>query len=167
VSKFIAYAKVGRVVWFISALSVFTNIYISTQLFNLDYIARERDKILVSSLLIRMADVQPLLGHKNVKLAIAGKWEYETPGPIRKVHVFGSSFFEESPYRVAAYLRYCGIPKVQMHAINQVIKYGKLKEFDERPIWPAKNSVFLVGDTVVVKFSELTPKQLKSIHDGK
>jgi hypothetical protein len=137
---------------------ILIGVWVSTTLFYSDHVARERDRLLAAPLITQL-EVLRTPG-EPLPFTLVGKLEQGPREPVRRVEVFGASFFEwegGNVYRVYFYLRILGAHYLRPVDIAQVPDVALRAE--QMPSWPAEGSVAMVDGVAVVKLSALTYQQ--------
>ncbi len=155
-----------RILWAMFGIMLFVNIYIANSLFHADQVARQRDLVMATRLIDNIENVGRGVFGKKIPLVVVGYWQHELAGPARRVEIFGDSFFEHdggNPYRIAAYLRLLGCIGLTPLPITAVT--DELANIHLQPSWPAKGSVFMGKNAVIVKLSEPSYQQLQTLQN--
>lgn len=146
--------------WIALAIALFVNAWIAATLFNADAIARERDRIVATQLAMRIADLDGYRPDQRYPLVVMGEHDHEVAGPARRVEIFGTSFFSHdggNPYRISAYLRLLGFQNLRGARLLEV--RDSLPEIERLPAWPARGSVVMIKDAIVIKFGPISYAQ--------
>jgi hypothetical protein len=147
--------------WMVLALAAVTGVWISVTLFYSDDIARQRDALTASALSARIDEVGRPVFPDRIPLLVVGYLKHDPDLALRRVEVFGTSFFEHdegNPYRIAHYLRLMGVRDLDPQPITSLIPIAR--EVEAMPRWPLPGSVAVVGGMLVVKFGPpSTPQQ--------
>ncbi len=131
---------------------------ISATLFYSDHVMRERDQLLAASLVARLGELRA--PGESLRFTLVGKLEPAPREPVRRIEVFGASFFEwdgGNVFRVNYYLRILGAYYLTPIDIAQLPELASKAE--EMPVWPATGSVALIDDVAVIKLSPMTYEQ--------
>lgn len=150
--------------WAALGLAAVTGVWISVTLFYSDAVARQRDALTASLLAARIDEVGRPVLHDRVPLVVVGYLEPATDLALRRVEVFGTSFFEHdwgNPHRVAAYLRLLGVRDLDPRPVADLLPIAR--EVEAMPRWPLPGSVAVVGGKLVVKFGPLSPPQQRDL----
>jgi hypothetical protein len=147
---------------------VFLGVWVSTTLFYSDHVMRERDRVLGASLMARLEEFRT--PGEPLTFTLVGKLEPVPGVPVRRVEVFGASFFDwdqGNVFRVHSFLRILGAhyltPVDIAHLPDVALKAEAM------PTWPARGSVAMVDGVAVIKLSQLTYEQryrLEAINRG-
>lgn len=150
--------------WGVLGYSAFVCAWLAATLFNSDQLARQRDLVLATRLAVRIQDVAAAAADQPIRLATIGSWDHDHALPGRTSEIFGTSFFEHNGgeiYRIQMYLRSLGIRNVVAVRVHEIAPH--LDAIATMPSWPARDSVQVLGDTVVVKFGPLSYQQQMAI----
>jgi hypothetical protein len=150
--------------WTALALLVVTATWISVSLFYSDAVARKRDELTAALLAERIHRIAtPSLGER-IPFIMVGYLAPAIDPALRRVEVFGASFFEHdmgNPGRMAYYLRLLGVKGLDPQPVTRVAPIAR--EVEAMPSWPLPGSVALVGGTLVVKFGPLSRPQRRAV----
>jgi hypothetical protein len=133
------------------SIALLTNTFITTSAFYTEKITRDRDRTLVTLVLEEMRQVEPKLGTKPIKIAIAEEF-HAAPIPYRpRHHIIGVTWLsaEGLPY----FLRYLGFKNIEETevSIDDILEINK----EKHPCFPAKGCVFYHNGILVVKFGKM------------
>lgn len=135
------------------------SMWASATLFYSDHVMRERDRVVGEALLARLDNLR--VPGEPMRFTLVGKLEPSVPhDPVRRVEVFGASFFEwdgGNVWRVYFYLRILGAHDLHPVDIAQLPEVASKSE--GMPMWPAAGSVALIDGVAVIKLSPLTYEQ--------
>lgn len=121
--------------------------------------AYENDKIIISKLIDNIYDKVPDVYHNKdkYKIALFGVFPHSPSD-----HIYRTSFDSEKltgnmlsfgwEYRIRLFMMYMGFPKVRHIEHNKMHIYWE--EAKRMPIFPDKNSVKLIDDTIVIHISD-------------
>lgn len=141
--------------WLFAA--VLASIYISNQLFYWDYLARVQDQQTALSISQRLDNLRKNDG--AIPFTVIGALQPQLP--VKKIEVFGASFFEwdgGNINRINAYMKIIGIRNIAPVAIGSV-SVEQLEKAEKMPIWPSTDSVGWVDNVVFVKLGQLNTQQ--------
>jgi hypothetical protein len=133
--------------------AVLNGIWISNALFYSDAVARQRDAITATLLSIRINEAARPFFSDRIPFLLVGSLPSSQDKVLRRVEVFGTSFFEHeggNPWRVAYYLKLMGIDGLEALPITALVPISK--EVQAMPSWPLAGSVSVIGGRLVVKF---------------
>ena len=142
------------------ATTLFVSVWVSVSLFYTDHVARQRDQLLATRLLIRIDSIVPSPRPARIPFVVLGAPPGANEGTFRRVEIFGDSFFEHdagNPWRIAYYLRILGVDMLEPRGIADVAPYRAA--LDAMPVWPAPGSVAMHDDIVVIKLGKVAPAQ--------
>ncbi len=150
--------------WALLGFTAMAGAWISVSLFYSDAIARKRDELTAALLAERIDQVArpPFAG--RIPFVMVGYLAPPENPPVRRVEVFGTSFFEHdfgNPFRVAYYMRIVGFPYLDPQPITAII--ANVHEVEAMPSWPAPGSVAVVDGKLVAKFGPPSPPQKQAI----
>jgi len=131
---------------------------ISSQLFYSDHLARERDRLLAASLLERLQQLRS--ADKPLRVTLFGEFQAAPREPVKRLEVFGTSFFEHEGgniYRVTSYLKILGAHYLEPVDLSQVPDIAA--EASALPPWPSAGSIALVDGTAVIKLGPISYSQ--------
>jgi hypothetical protein len=131
---------------------------ISSQLFYSDHLARERDRLLAASLLERLQQLRP--ADKPLRVTLFGEFQAAPREPLKRLEVFGTSFFEHDGgniYRVTSYLKILGAHHLEPVDLSQVPDIAA--KASALPPWPSPGSIALVDGTAVIKLGPISYAQ--------
>lgn len=151
-------SRIYRMLVFIVVITCAYQFAISTnRLFASSYIALEADRLLASRLIERIELAKPdiITSEKLEYMEIIGYLDRSATQLMPKVSTFGASFFEwdlGNTSRALSFMMTIGydellpLPNERRAEFIQIV--------NEMPIWPDRNSVKIIGDTVLVKFGD-------------
>jgi hypothetical protein len=147
--------------WLACALAAFLLFAgaIGAALFYSDRIVHQADAALASQL--GVAIEQAAGTERPIRVSLAGMRAFPSGGQVRRVEVFGDSFFEHDGgniHRVVFFLRLQGFGGYEGIWLGN--RPDLVAAQAAMPAWPQPGSVRKVGDVVVVKLGEPTPQQL-------
>lgn len=134
---------------------------VGASLFHADRYARTADAMLSQDLIARALRAAPADG-SEIPFTLVGRTAHPTGGAIRRVEVFGSSFYEHDQgnvCRIWLYWRTLGQQRFAPVVLGA--RPDLVSAAAAMPSWPAGGAVRLVNGVVVVKLSEATPPQLQ------
>lgn len=150
--------KIGKysTIIILATLILFSSSQVS-QLFFLDYMNFESDKLLANRIIERIYYIDNKFSQKTTKVYIHGHYSHPISNKMKitNTDTFGTSFFEHDGgniYRTQAFFLATGIAAFIRPSKKEILDI--LDIINEHPIWPHKGSVFIVGDIVVVKLSK-------------
>jgi hypothetical protein len=152
-------SRLTKVLYPVLGAALFISIWISVSLFYSDHVARKRDEVLATRIMVRvdqlMADWPP---GRPIPFVVMGAHTPDDDGPLRKVQVFGHSFFGYeheggNPWRVAGYLRILGINTLEPHLLTEAAQSRSVIE--AMPEWPAAGSIANVNGMLVIKLGPM------------
>lgn len=155
---FAASSRMGQVLtrsWLIAA--VIASIYISNQLFYWDYLARVQDHQTALSISQRLDYLRKDDG--AIPFTVIGALQPQLP--VKKIEVFGASFFEwdgGSINRINSYMKILGIRNIAPVEIGSV-SADQLEKAEKMPNWPSKGSVDWIDNVVFIKLGQLNTQQ--------
>lgn len=138
--------------WVALGLAATTGVWISVSLFYSDAVARQRDALTASVLAARIDAVARPVFPGRIPLLVVGYLEPAEDLALRRVEVFGTSFFEHdwgNPHRIAMYLRIMGIPDLDPVPVTALLPIAR--EVEAMPRWPQPGSVAVVDGKLVLK----------------
>jgi membrane protein implicated in regulation of membrane protease activity len=140
----------------ILAAALFVSVWVSVSLFYTDHVARQRDEILTARIMARVDQIVPD-PHGRIPFVVVAPARGRDVEAMRKVEIFGTSFFEHGPdpVRINAYLRVLGIDSLEPSTMAAVAPQRAIIE--SMPMWPAAGSVALVNGILVIKLGPLPP----------
>jgi Glucosyl transferase GtrII len=139
--------------WSVLGLATLTGAWISVSLFYSDAVARQRDAVTAALLASRIDQVLPEPSPTHIPLLVVGFLPPAEDLALRRVEVFGTSFFEHdggNPWRMAFYLRLMGLHGLEPVPAARLLPIAR--QVQEMPAWPHPGSVAMVSGQVVVKF---------------
>ncbi len=131
---------------------------ISSQLFYSDHLARERDRLLAASLLERLQQLRP--ADEPLRVTFFGELQAAAREPVKRLEVFGTSFFEHEGgniYRVTSYLKILGAYYLQPIDLSQIPAVAA--KASALPSWPSTGSIALVDGIAVIKLGPISYAQ--------
>lgn len=134
---------------------------IGATLFHLDRLARDADAALATTLVPAIRNAAGDAGTAPVAFTLSGRVDYPDRGTLRRVGVFGTSFFghdQGNVHRVRLYLQTLGVDGLQ--AVPLGSRPDLIPEAARMPAWPAPGAVKQVNGVVIVKLGPATPPQL-------
>jgi hypothetical protein len=145
----------------ITTYCVFQFVTSTNHLFASSHLALQADRLLASRLIGRIEDAQVEAGMPPVKyIEVIGYYDRPSTKLIPKIETFGASFFEwdaGSSYRIAVFLETMGFPKLEPLSLDQRAQMVSIA--DLMSVWPHKDSVRVVNETVLVKFDDYSYTQ--------
>jgi hypothetical protein len=140
---------------------IFQFITSTNHLFASSHLALEADRLLASRLITRIEDARAEAGMPPVKyIEIIGYYDRPSTQLIPKLETFGASFFEwdaGSSYRIAVFLETLGLPRLELLTLDQRAQMVSI--VDLMSVWPHKDSIKIVNETVLVKFGDYSYTQ--------
>lgn len=134
---------------------------IGATLFHLDRLARDADAALASTLVPAIRNAAGDTGAAPVAFTLSGAVDYPDRGTLRRVGVFGTSFFghdQGNVHRVRLYLQTLGVDRLESVPLGT--RPDLVAEAARMPSWPAPGAVRQVNGVVIVKLGPATPPQL-------
>jgi hypothetical protein len=133
----------------------------TNHLFASSHLALEADRLLASRLITRIEDARAEAGMPPVKyIEIIGYYDRPSTQLIPKLETFGASFFEwdgGSSYRIAVFLETLGLSRLELLTLDQRAQMVSI--VDLMSVWPQKDSIKIVNETVLVKFGDYSYSQ--------
>lgn len=127
----------------------------ASALFHSDFLARQYDVRMASAIVNAAESVQPSISGKQFKIYFYGGSNGGEWNKLPKSNVFGSSFFAwdgGNTARIASFISSYGIANT-IPAPRSFAKKVK-KDVSEMNVWPAKDSIRIIDNVVVVKIGE-------------
>lgn len=143
----------------LGALTVYCILFAAghvSQLFFMDSLRWESDKLLAHRLVNRVQDVAEAAPGVQTKIFIAGSYAEEMPKVANRTDVFGRSFFEwdgGSMGRMLGFMAANGIARFAPVSAAKLSSQQR-RALREMPVWPNPRSVRLCEGVVLVKLSE-------------
>jgi len=149
----------------LAALTLFQFASSTNHLFASSAFAYEEDKILATQLIQRIEDEKENTGVVSpVYLEMVGYVQRPSTPLVSRIENIGASFFGWDggrTNRVTNFLRILGYTSVDALPLERRSAY--VDQGITMPVWPAKGSVQVVGDVVLVKFSPYSRQQVEAI----
>ena len=149
----------------LAALTLFQFASSTNHLFASSAFAYEEDKILATQLIQRIEDEKENTGVVSpVYLEMVGYVQRPSTPLVSRIENIGASFFGWDggrTNRVTNFLRILGYTSVDALPLERRSAY--VDQGITMPVWPAKGSVQVVRDVVLVKFSPYSPQQVEAI----
>jgi len=144
---------------------IFQFVLSTNTLFSSSAMALEADRALATQILTRIPNVITQETADQVKyLEVIGQPNREQSRLTKKRETFGASFFEwdqGNAGRVVYFLRLLGYSDLEQSPLE---RSGELMQHTQSmPEWPNKGSLHVFGDTLVLKFSPYSTRQIASI----
>jgi MFS family permease len=144
---------VALVALFATGLGLLQMLYSSNLYVAAGYFARIHDQELASAVYARIAESQPEFdSQKTYTVDFFGSRPFATHYPRPYSSTLGFSYFEwdgGNEERILDYMRLIGYTNLQAPSLEQ--RRQDLAEFARMPTWPARDSVRVVGDVILVK----------------
>lgn len=159
--------KIMKLILFLLAgLCVFKFTVSTNHLFAASHLALQADRLTASRLILRIEDaISESENRDELKyMEIVGYLNRPATELIPKAETFGASFFEidqGSSMRVLFFLQTLGYDGVRPLPLEKRVQMIEIA--DAMPIWPAKESITIVGDTILVKFGPYSDLQKSMI----
>ncbi|MCL6479815.1 MAG: glucosyltransferase domain-containing protein [Peptococcaceae bacterium] len=147
-------------------LAIVGNSVVSNHLFASNAYAERLDGFLATEILREVKMLRPSTDYDLLKLEVVGKRSWPLSRVMSKKETFGASFFEwgdGNRYRIAAYLRTKGLVVVGASEEERVRVW---KDAQEMPCWPKPGWVRIRDGVLVVKLSDYTPSQKKTLNSS-
>lgn len=163
-------SKVTRTILFLlTNMCIFQSLVSTNRLFASSHLALQADRLLASRLIIRIDDaVNESNNLQELKyLEVVGSLSRPPTQLIPQAETFGASFFnwdDGNPIRIAAFLETIGYYGLHPLPVDGRIQMVSVAE--NMPNWPAKGSVMIVDETVLVKFGPYSNLQKTNICSG-
>lgn len=134
---------------------------ISSTLLYTDRVVRQADAALTQQLVARIRAALPATRPPGpLPVTLVGSTQFPVAGALRKVEVFGTSFYEHDAGNIGRVLYYMHLQGVTgMVAMPFRTRPDLVPAVNAMPHWPAEGSVAWVGNTMVIKLSEPTALQ--------
>ena len=149
----------------LAALTLFQFASSTNHLFASSAFAYEEDKILATQLIQRIEDEIENTGVVSpLYLEMVGYVQRPSTPLVSRIENIGASFFGWDggrTNRVTNFLRILGYTSVDALPLERRSAY--VDQGITMPVWPAKGSVQVVGDVVLVKFSPYSRQQVEAI----
>jgi hypothetical protein len=162
ISAFLAGVTLSQKGWFrkplyaVLVIVLFVSIWVTVSLFYSDHLARQRDELLATRIMVRIDQILPQPPPSRTPFVVIGLGDAGEGGGFHRVEVFGASFFEQdggNPWRVAAYLKVLGVETLEPHRLTEFPQHRPI--IDAMPVWPAAGSVAIVDGLLVIKLKPL------------
>lgn len=138
------------------ALATFQVLYTSNLYQASRSLVREQDRMLAAAIYDRLAEIIPEFDPRSpYRVDFFGAKSPSTIYPKVVTTVIGSSFFDwdgGNPYRIVSYMRLIGFENLV--TLEKTDRLGYLEAYARMPIWPAKGSMRIVDDVVLVKLGD-------------
>ena len=145
----------------LTAFCVFQFIVSTNYLFGSSHLALQADRVLASQLIERIELEKTNTDTSSIQLLdLVGYYSRPSTPLMPKTETFGASFFEwdeGNPGRIVLFLQTLGYYDLQVAPIEKSIELIELT--NTMPAWPAKDSVKIVDNIVVVKFGPYSGTQ--------
>ncbi len=150
----------------LAVLCVFQYISAANHLFGSSHLTQKQDRMLATQLILRIEDAKAKSPLNDVEyLEIVGYVDRPSIPAISRIENIGASFFGwdqgKDANRVISFLKtldYFELEKLPDKRRAEFVDIGL-----SMPNWPNPASVKVVGDTVLVRFSAYSQKQIESI----
>lgn len=139
--------------------SILICIWLSSFLFGLDNLARQRDEVMATKISTEINRIVPA-NTRVVQVVFVGEWTHEHVQGVTSIEVFGTSFFQQdggNPYRIAMFMRLAGNTNIEPNKVSRIKPY--IAQVEAMPSWPSAGAVARINDVVVVKLSALSNQQ--------
>ena len=146
---------------------IFSSITIANLLFYTDHLSNIKDEVMGTQLIYEINKIAADHFTGNIPITIYGSWLHASTTNLKRVEIFGTSFFGfdgDAPYRMCYYLKILGCDYLDPISITQVRDY--IDYISHQPTWPRAGSVFLVNNVVVVKLSEMSYPQIQKLKEN-
>ena len=152
-------ARARLLIWILLGVNILAGSFISNALFYSDKLAREQDRVVAYDLFRRIEKLRRAPLDQPIPFTLVGA--HHSQEPVRRVEVFGASFFgwdEGNVFRAHSYLHFLGARGLR--PIDIADAPGKVVIASaSMPSWPAPESVAWIGEMMVVKLSPMTHEQ--------
>lgn len=147
--------------WFRSFMLIFAiyilinNTYTNTRLFYASKVSWEADRNMAVRISTRIYDLDLPDYDGRIPVAFAGSYQHPSNLLFLRSDIHGTSFFkwdEGATYRLEPFFKILGINDFKMIDFSHFEHLAP--SVDEMPSWPARGSVKLIEDIVIVKLSD-------------
>jgi hypothetical protein len=150
----------------LALFSVFQFVISTNHLFSSSALTLQADRLLASRLIERIenAKAESNTGAEVKYMEVVGYVQWPQTSLIPKVSTFGASFFEwdqGNTSRIVAFMKTIGYQDLLTLPSDRRIQLNIIA--NSMPEWPAKGSVKVVNDTVLVKFGPYSNLQKQII----
>lgn len=155
----LVYRHAGAILRRIMVVAAFiiliNNTHINTRLFYSSYVSWQADREMANRIIERVHSLDPHSKNDKIQIAFVGGYQHPSNELFVQSDVHGASFFGwdgGNPWRIRDFFRTIGVNELN---IVQYENLGYLKEkIEAMPAWPAKGSVKLIDNIVIVKLSD-------------
>lgn len=142
-----------RVTLVVVGLALLQTLYVGNLLRGANALVRQHDALVGAALYARIAEVAPDFDrHRPYRMAFHGAWPFTSPYRYIDTATAGASFFEwdkGNSGRIVAYMNLLGFSNLVVAPPEE--REALAKAFSSMPIWPARGSVVVKDDLILVR----------------
>jgi hypothetical protein len=142
-----------RVALAVVAIALLQTLYVGNLMRGAAALVRQHDALVGAAVYARIAEVQPGFDRSRpYRIAFHGSLPFRSPYPYIDTATAGASFFEwdhGNTGRIVAYMHLLGFDNLVMSP--QPERDALAERFAGMPLWPARGSVAVEGDVILVR----------------